>query len=972
MAIEFARVRYVKRTDGGNACRSSAYNARTDLRCERTGERFYFGHRDPLLYHEVLLPDGASERFLDITTLWNTVQSMERRKDSQEAREVLLALPTDPGLGPDDWRALAEEFARANFVSKGVAVQLDIHPPHDGEVNVHAHLLITTRRIIGDALAPEKARDLDPEIRTMKGGVKAVTEAERWGVLWRDTQNRYFEREGLDIRVDEIGVVAQRHEGPVRMRTRPLDADARTQSTREANEAAARDPERILATLTQRRATFTELDIERYIRKYVATSFERAEVRAAVLARPEVVALHDRAEGNFVGRYTTREVRAEEREVMASVAKIATTRTAIDSGRTRQVADAMTLDAEQRSALLKATGTDGLVVIEGLAGTGKSHSLNAIREAHVRAGWRVIGLAPTNTAAEGLRQLGFQEGRTVHLELFYQANGRQDRSLPWTRDTLVILDEGAMLDTPTYRRLMDRAAESGAKVIVAGDDRQLGSVERGGMFTAIKDAYGSAKITKVRRQEEDWQRQASEDFSEGRVAEGLRAYAERGHVHWSAGLDESRDRLLSDWDIDSRERPETNRFVYAGTNVEVNRLNHALRDIRVRRGDLDDELEADTVRGKLNLGTGDRIQFHGNDRKAGIYNGMLATVERIDRSRITARTDAGTVVNFDSASFNQFGLGYAGTVYRGQGKTQAEVYALYDNAFAWNARTAYVGMTRHKARIELYVPRDLGVNEIVLGRQMAQRFNDEASLAWATRDEVRQRESGRDEREREQQSRGTVEPPRTPITSEARRDPPLSKPAPPPREHQPEPRTVAPQPTLPVSRSVPPTQESPAKVPEKLREPFPREQVDGLRRMNLTEYARDVHGYTIHGNPFGAQDRYELCRPDKSGGIEKLEVRRMTDGHWSFCNPANRNQRGDIFDLARKEGAPDLESARHDVAAYWRGRAEGKEISQGQRARYDVLREEGRAQSKSDKGIEDGKLSFSRDRTPDKDRGRDR
>ena len=956
MAIEFARVRYVKRTDGGNACRSSAYNARTDLRCERTGERFYFGHRDPLLFHAVLLPDGASERFLDITTLWNTAQSMERRKDSQEAREVLLALPTDPGLGPDDWRALAEEFARENFVSKGVAVQLDIHPPHDGEVNVHAHLLITTRRIIGDAFASEKARDLDPEIRTMKGGVKAVTEAERWGVLWRDTQNRYFEREGLDIRVDEIGVVAQRHEGPVRMRTRPLDADARTLSTREANEAAARDPERILATLTQRRATFTELDIERHIRKYVATSFERAEIRAAVLARPEVVALHDRADGNFVGRFTTREVRAEERQVMASVARIANARIAVDPGRARQVADAMTLDVEQRAAFLKATGTDGLVVIEGLAGTGKSHSLNAIRAAHERAGWRVIGLAPTNTAAEGLRQLGFQEGRTVHLELFYQVNGRNDRSLPWKRNTLVILDEGAMLDTPTYRRLMDRAAESGAKVIVAGDDRQLGSVERGGMFTAIKDAYGSAKITKVRRQEQDWQRQASEDFSEGRVAEGLRAYAERGHVHWSAGLDESRDRLLSDWDIDSRERPDTNRFVYAGTNVEVNRLNRALRDIRVRRGEVGDELEVETVRGKLKLGTGDRIQFHGNDRKAGIYNGTLASVERIEKGWIWARTDPGHVVMFDTNHFNQFGLGYAGTVYRGQGKTQTEVYALYDNAFAWNARTAYVGMTRHKARIELYVPRDLGVNEIVLGRQMAQRFQDEASLAWATRDEVRQREAARG-----QQGRGTLEVPRTPMPPEQRGEASRSPSAPQPERWE-ESRTAA----------APPTQESPAKASEPPREPFPREQVDGLRRMNLTEYARDVHGYTIHDNPFGAQDRYELRRPDGKGGIEKLEVRRMSDGHWSFRNPANRNQRGDIFDLARKEGAPNLETARNAVADYWRNRAEGKEIGQGQRARYDVLREQEKALNKDERGIEDGKLSFSRDRSPDKDRGRDR
>ena len=103
------------------------------------------------------------------------------------------------------------------------------------------------------------------------------------------------------------------------------------------------------------------------------------------------------------------------------------------------------------------------------------------------------------------------------------------------------------------------------------------------------------------------------------------------------------------------------------------------------------------------------------------------------------RSDTDRILAFDTGSFREFALGYAGTVYRGQGKTQTEVYALYDNAFAWNARTAYVGLTRHKSRVELYVSRDLAPDEISLGNRMAQRFRDDASLAWATRDEAQAR-----------------------------------------------------------------------------------------------------------------------------------------------------------------------------------------------------------------------------------------
>jgi len=917
MAIEFARLRYVKRSDGGNACRSAAYNARADVKCDRTGERFYFAHREPTLHHDVLLPEGAAEKFRDVLVLWNEAQAMEKRKDSQEAREVLLALPSDAGLDLEDWITMSREFAVENFVSKGLGVQLDIHTPHKGEVNVHAHLLITTRRIEGDRFASAKARDLDPEVRTLKGGQKAVTEAERWGVLWRDYQNRYFEREGLDILVDEVGTYAQRHEGPVRLRSRPKDADARAEATREANELAARSPTKIMETLTRRRATFTELDIERLIKKHIASPLERAAIRAEVLAMPEVVALHEKADGTFTGIYTTKEVRTQERAVMENASKIASRRRAVDERKAEAVARKWTLDGEQHAAFVRATGTDGFVMIEGLAGTGKSHSLTAIREAHENAGWRVIGLAPTNTAADGLRRSGFWHGSTVHLELFFQENGRYDRAPAWDRRTVVIVDEAAMLDTNTYSRLMRRAADSGAKVILAGDDRQLSSVERGGMFTALKERHGSVVIAKVRRQETDWQRTASEDFSEGRMAEGVRAYAEHGHVHWSAELSESRARLVSDWDQESRDRPDINRFVYAGTNAEVNRLNKELRAIRVRRGEVKDELEVETTKGKLIIGSGDRIQFHGNDRKAGIYNGSLATIEKIRGSRVVARTDTDRVLEFDSKTFNEYALGYAGTVYRGQGKTQTDVYALYDNIFAWNARTAYVGLTRHKSKVELYVSRDLAPDETALARRMSAKFRDQSSLAWATRDEVIVQA-------KEKEGKGTTER-----------------------------GAVVP----PVGR-------------------ISREELDALRRIDLTTYAKDAHGYAVKPHSSGKPNRFVLERPTEDGGSESLDARRASDGHWTFRDNADPMKHGDIFDLSMRNGARDLRAAYGDVAAYASGRKppepekapETPEQSKGLRSRYDLLREAGGrlrdAPTDDDRGN-------SRSRTP-RGRGRGR
>src|ERR1700712_806038 len=283
MAIQFARARYISRASGGSAVRSAAYNERAAIVSDRTGEVFYFKHRDAPEHHAVLLPEGAAARFADSAVLWNAAEAAERRKDAQVAREIVLALPADRGLSTDDRIELARSFAREHFVSKGLAVQLDVHVPHrergEGEgawtegnggdhTNWHAHLLITTRRIEGDQLAARKARDLDPEVR--KAGSRAlVTDAEAWGETWRAHQDRYFREHGIELRVDATAAHPGEHIGPVRMRKVGSPAAQRAEALRTATEAAARDRDQVLAALTRTNAPFTERELDRYLAKHL-------------------------------------------------------------------------------------------------------------------------------------------------------------------------------------------------------------------------------------------------------------------------------------------------------------------------------------------------------------------------------------------------------------------------------------------------------------------------------------------------------------------------------------------------------------------------------------------------------------------------------------------------------------------------------------------------------------------------------
>jgi Ti-type conjugative transfer relaxase TraA len=807
MAIAFARARYLSRSTGGSAVRSASYNAREAITDLRTGERFSFAHRDAPEHHAVLLPEAADDRLGHSAVLWNLAEGAERRRDAQVAREVVLALPADAGLTHDDRVALAESFAREHFVARGLAVQLDVHAPHVGDggegsgpgpergvaagldgsssggasdgsgpeserANHHAHLLITTRRVEGDRLSARKARELEPSVRTLAGRA-AVTDGARWGELWRAHQDAYFAAHGLEIRVHATAAVPGPHVGPVRMRVPGSAAVARAEEVARENAAAARDPETVLLVLTRGVASFTERELDRHLAKHIHNEGEHLDVKARVLGHGEVLALFDPETGQPVGRYTTRDVRAQERAALADGAAVAAGAAGRHGGLSAAAQLAglagRTLRADQRAAFDRAVGPGGLVILEGRAGTGKSYTLGAVRLAHQAAGYEVVGLAPTNAVAQDLAADGFGPGAgpgagpaagqgtrqgvdsrpgraaTVHSELFGLKNGR----VAWSARTLVVVDEAAMLDARVTGELLAEARRSGAKVLLAGDDRQLSSIERGGLFTELKAAHGSAEITQVTRQKVDWQRQAAQDLSEGRTYAAVAAFAREGALHWSGSQEAAQQALVERWSADTEADPQATRFVFAYTNKEVDALNAELRAVRVARGELGADVRLATKHGEADFAVGDRVQVTETLRSARLWNGNAGVITGIDAGtgRITARLDGGggaggapgqgrtgREVSWLASEFTGFRHGYAGTIYKGQGKTLDHTYLLH--SAHWRQASSYVALTRQRESAAIFAATETARNLGELARQMSRQEVRAASVAWATRDEL--------------------------------------------------------------------------------------------------------------------------------------------------------------------------------------------------------------------------------------------
>lgn len=193
MAIGSANVSSIGRSGGRSATAAAAYRTGQKIADHRTGEIHDYTRKTGVESVAMFLPEGAPA--MTTAELWNLAESAENRKNSQVARELLVALPHE--LNDQQRRALVAEIGTALVQRYGVAAEASIHrPDSEGDQrNHHAHIMFTTRRMAADGTLGEKTRELD---------VKRTSSVE---VTWmrqmvEDTTNRALELAGLDERID--------------------------------------------------------------------------------------------------------------------------------------------------------------------------------------------------------------------------------------------------------------------------------------------------------------------------------------------------------------------------------------------------------------------------------------------------------------------------------------------------------------------------------------------------------------------------------------------------------------------------------------------------------------------------------------------------------------------------------------------------------------------------------------------------
>lgn len=186
LAIYHCTVKTISRGQGRSAVGAAAYRAGEKLYNSYDGITHDYTKKGGVEYSQIILPNNAPVEYEDRETLWNAVEHAEKRINSRTAREIEVALPAE--LTRENQIKLIQEYARTNFMQKGMCVDFSIHDKGDG--NPHAHIMITTREVTQEGFT-SKNREWDKK-----------ESLETWRENWAIECNKSLEKYGFEKRID--------------------------------------------------------------------------------------------------------------------------------------------------------------------------------------------------------------------------------------------------------------------------------------------------------------------------------------------------------------------------------------------------------------------------------------------------------------------------------------------------------------------------------------------------------------------------------------------------------------------------------------------------------------------------------------------------------------------------------------------------------------------------------------------------
>ncbi len=398
----------------------------------------------------------------------------------------------------------------------------------------------------------------------------------------------------------------------------------------------------------------------------------------------------------------------------------------------------MSLDECQKEAIKKAA-TNGLFILTGGPGTGKTTTIRGIINYFINEGYNVLLAAPTGRAAKRMSETTGYEASTIHRLLEVSGGMMKDDSTdtavaaelsaegdmfgrnefnPLEGD-VVIVDEVSMVDIFLVHALL-RAIPDGTRLILVGDENQLPSVGPGNVLADMlaSNCFTSVTLKKIFRQSE----QSDIVVNAHKINDGERFEVDNKSQDFFLMRRDDADKIISV--VIQLIKEKLPKFVDTTSN-EIQVLTptrKGLLGVQRLNGILQQYLNPPES-GKREKSYGDRIFREGDkvmhiknnykleweirgkygmvvDKGMGVFNGDVGYIQEINlyTNRVVVCYDEFKIVEYPFDGLNELELAYAITIHKSQGSEYPAVIIplLPGPRMLMNRNLLYTAVTRAK------------------------------------------------------------------------------------------------------------------------------------------------------------------------------------------------------------------------------------------------------------------------------------
>lgn len=399
------------------------------------------------------------------------------------------------------------------------------------------------------------------------------------------------------------------------------------------------------AKLSERESVLSASTLAREAGDFAFGKVSHGQISAAIAGaeqRGELVSrtFLDRRGAEFAGFTTPHALETERGMAKPLASPLTAARTVERAARQAARSGYAWTDDQKRATTDLLTSRDRIAAVQGYAGTAKTTTVLATyaREAE-RHGLSVAALAPTASAATVLGDALGLRGDTVARHLLTPEGRMSDKNAVW------IVDEASMLSAQDMAKLMASAERAGARLVLVGDVKQLGSVGAGAAFAQLQAAgMTTTRLAEIVRQSNAETREAVMASIEGHAGKALAALDRGGGMVIEGATPKDRFEAMTRHYLSLSPAERTQTLVIEPSREGRDTLTSLIREQLASRGELSrDRLQFAALEAKgmtraeareaANHAIGDVVRFNRGYATKGVRRGEALNVSAVDPER---------------------------------------------------------------------------------------------------------------------------------------------------------------------------------------------------------------------------------------------------------------------------------------------------------------------------------------------------